>query len=215
MNVFAIVFTEESGRAKKEFSAGFSPEERNLMSAAMTEDVLTALKASVIREVVVVGTEANAGQVAGKCGVSFISQGEGGLAPAVLKAIDWCLERKAEAMLVLSANIPLASSSDLDRIVELGSEAPSVVLSPSMKGGANAVFLNPPNLIKTQFGPNCFFKLVEEAINKDVALRFYSSRETALDINSEDDLCKLLEIENNTVSKRVFEQIRLKRRMKS
>ena len=90
-----------------------------------------------------------------------------------------------------------------------------MVLSPSVKGDTNAVFLNPSNLIQVQFGPNSFFKLVKKAIDKDVALRFYSSREIALDMNSEEDLCKLLEIKNNTVSKRVFEQIRLQRTKKS
>jgi 2-phospho-L-lactate/phosphoenolpyruvate guanylyltransferase len=215
MKVFAVVFAKESAKSKRGLSATFSPEECKLLSAALLEDVLVALKSSVVREVVVVGTDSSVQQVVEYCGGSFISQERSGLASAVQKIIAWGKEKKADSLLVLPDNIPLISSSDIDRIVELGSEAPSVVLSPSMKGGTNAVFLNPSNLIPVQFGPNSFFKLVKEAIDKDVALRFYSSREIALDGDSEADLCKLLEIENNTVSKRVFEQIRLKRNKKS
>jgi 2-phospho-L-lactate guanylyltransferase len=214
MKVFAAVFAQESDGSKSRLLAGFGPEERRLLSAAMLEDVLTALKSSVIREVVVVGADSCFRKVADKFGASFISQERSGLVSAVRKVIAWCLEKKAAAVLVLPANVPLVSSSDMNRIVELGSEAPSVVLSPSMTGGTNAVFLNPPNLIKTQFGPNSFFELVKEVIDKGVVLRFYSSREITLDVDSEEDLCKLFEVKNNTVSKRVFERIRLQRNKK-
>jgi 2-phospho-L-lactate guanylyltransferase len=214
MRVFAAVFAEESSWSKRRLSAGFASEEGKL-SAAMLEDVLTALKSSVVREVVVVGSASSVRQVADKCGVSFIPQEQSGLASAERKAIAWCSERKADAVLMLPANIPLVASKDINRIVEVGSKAPSVVLSPSMTGGTNAVFLNPPNLIKAEFGPDSFFKIVKEAVDENVVLRFYSSREIALRIDSEDDFCKLLEIQNGTVSKRVFEQIRQRRNKKS
>ena len=215
MKVFAVVFAKESGRSKRRLFETFSPEECGLLSAALLEDVLVALKASVVLEVAVVGTDSSVRQVVEYCGVSFITQERSDLASAMGKIIAWGTEKKADSLLLLPANIPLVSSSDIDRILELGSEEPSVVLSPSVKGDTNAVFLNPSNLIQVQFGPNSFFKLVKKAIDKDVALRFYSSREIALDMNSEEDLCKLLEIKNNTVSKRVFEQIRLQRTKKS
>ena len=215
MKVFAVVFAEESGKSKRGLSAAFSPEERGLLSAAMLEDVLVALTSSLVREVAVVGTDSSVRQVVDYCGVSFISQERISLASAMGKIIAWGTEKKADAVLMLPANIPLISSSDIDRIVELGSEVPSVVLSPSIKDGTNAIFLNPSNLIPVQFGPNSFFNLVKEAIDKDVALRFYSSREIALDMDSEEDLCKLLEIKNNTVSKRAFEQVRSQRNKKS
>jgi 2-phospho-L-lactate guanylyltransferase len=214
MKVFAAVFAEELDGSKSRLSTGFAAEERRLLSAAMLEDVLTAVKFSVVREVVVVGTDSCFRKVADKFAVSFISLEGSGFVSAVRKVITWCLEKKAAAVLVLPAKVPLVSSNDINRIVELGSEAPSVVLSPSMMGGTNAVFLNPPNLIKTQFGPNSFFELVKEVIDKGVVLRFYSSREITLDVDSEEDLCKLFEVKNNTVSKRVFERIRLQRNKK-
>jgi 2-phospho-L-lactate guanylyltransferase len=215
MKVFAAVFAEELDGSKSRLSAGFAAEERKLLSAAMLEDVLTALQSSVVREVVVIGADSSVRQVADSCGVLFISKERSGLGSAVRKAIAWCNEKKADALLVLPANVPLVSSSDINRIVELGSEGPAVVLSPSITGGTNAVFLNPPNLIKTQLGPDSFFKLVKEAIDKNVVLRFHSSREITLDVASEEDLGKLLEIKNNSVSKRVFEKIRLQRNKKS
>ena len=214
MRVFAAVFADELGSSKKRLSAVSSPEERELLSAAMLEDVLVALHASLVRDVVVVGDDSSVRKVVEYCGVSFIPAEPSGLASTLRKIIAWGKEKKADSLLVLPANIPLMSSSDIDRIIELGSQLPSMVLSPSMTGGTNAVFLNPSDLIQVQFGPNSFFTLVKEGIDKDVALRFYSSREIALDMDSEEDLCKLLEIKNNSVSKRAYVEIRSQRTKK-
>ena len=211
MRVFAIVPVKELSASKRQLSAVLSPEERCSLTAAMLEDVLKALKSSMITEIIIVGAGSLAQQVADKYGASYLSKGRVGLDRAVKKAVEWCLEKKADAVLALPANIPLASSKDIDRIVELGSEEPSVVLSPSLKGGMNALFLNPPNVIQACFGPSCFFKNVEAAIKKDVILRFYSSRELAMDVDSEEDLQRLLETEKNTTSKQAFQKITQKK----
>ena len=210
MKVDAIVFENGSDKSRKRLFAAFSPEQSKLLSAAMLEDVLTALKSSVVHEVVVVGTDSDVRGVVEKCGVSFVQIERAGLNLALKKAIASCMEKKSDAVLMLPVNIPLVSSSDIDRMVALGSQESSLVLCPSMKGGTNAVLLNPPDVVQAQFGRGSFFKLVKAAIDKDVALKFYSSRETAFDMDSEEDLGKLLEIKNNTASKRIFEEIRPK-----
>ena len=184
-----------------------SSEERGSLTAAMLEDVLKALKSSMIREVIIVGADSVARQVAEKHGASYLSKGRPGLDRAIREAVEWCVVKNADAMLVLSANVPLLSSRDIDKIVELGSKEPSVVLSPSLNGGMNALFLNPPKLVQVRFGPGCFFKIVEATVKKDVVIRFHSSRELALGIDSEEDLQTLLETENNTTSKQVFQKI--------
>ena len=207
MRVSAVVFAEASGWPKRRLSSGFSSKERKLLSAAMLEDVLVALKSSVVCEAVVVGTDSNVRQVVDRCGVSFISERRAGLASGIRKAIKWCIGRKADAVLVLPINIPLVSSRDIYGIVELGSQEPSMVLSPSLDGGMSALFLNPPNVIRTCFGPKCFFKNVEAAIKNDVTVRFYSSRDIATKVDSQEDLQRLLETENFTINKDVFQQI--------
>ena len=207
MRVFAIIPIKELSASKRQLSAVLSPEERCSLTAAMLEDVLKALKSSMITEIIIVGAGSLAQQVADKHGASYLSKGRVGLDRAVKTVVEWCLEKKVDAVLVLPANIPLTSSKDIDRIVELGSEEPSVVLSPSLNGGMNAIFLNPPNVIQAYFGPNCFFQNVETAIKKDVIIRFYSSREIAMNGDSEEDLQRLFETEKNTTSKRVFQKI--------
>jgi 2-phospho-L-lactate guanylyltransferase len=126
------------------------------------------------------------------------------LNPSLKEAIAWCVKKQADSVLILPADLPFVSSEDINRLVALGSEKSTVVLSPSLDGGTNALFLNPPNLISVCFGSNSFFKHVKEALGKGVAIKFYSSRGTALDIDSEEDLKRIREIEGDIMSKQVL-----------
>lgn len=203
MKVSAVVLAEESGKQRKKLSAAFSPKENGLLRAAMLEDVLTALKSSKISEIVIVGSYSYIPIVATKYGVSFISARPTRSNSFVKNIFSRCWD----AVLILSNNIPLVLNNDIETIVELGLKEPSIVLSPTLKGRASAIFINPADLVKVWFGPAAFYKIVKKAIAEDLALKFYSSRRMTIDFDLAGDLWKLLEIENNTVSKRVFKKI--------
>jgi 2-phospho-L-lactate guanylyltransferase len=179
----------------------------------MLEDVLNALKSSVIREVVVVSSDSSVHQVAENLGVSFFSPTRTGLNPAIEETIEWCIRKNAASVLVLPADIPLASSKDIDTIVELGSKEPSVVSAPSRSGGTNALFLNPPNLMRTCFGLDSFMEHIVEALSKGLRILFYYSTGTSIDIDSAQDLKKLIEIENSTRCKQILEQIMVRHKI--
>jgi 2-phospho-L-lactate guanylyltransferase len=210
MAVYAVVPVKGLNVSKRRLSAVLSVQERRVLTVAMLEDVLTALNASVVHEIVVVSKDSAVREVAGKFGVSYISANKRGLNPAIEEGIEWCSQKKADSVLVLPSDIPLVSSKDVDRIVDLGSDGKTVVLSPSQDGGTNALFLNPPNLIRAHFGPNSFVKHVKEALTKTVNVKIHYSIRTLVDIDSAEDLKKLLEIENSTLSRRFLEQIRLR-----
>jgi 2-phospho-L-lactate guanylyltransferase len=163
----------------------------------------------MIHEVLVVSPGSAAREIADKYHFSFICPREEGLNPSLKEAIQWCVEKNADSVLILPADIPLVTSEDVNRLVELGSEWSTVVLSPSWDGGTNALFLNPPNLLPVCFGPNSFFQHVKEALDKGVSLKFHSSRRMLLDVDSEDDLRRVLEIEECIKSNDGFERIRL------
>jgi 2-phospho-L-lactate guanylyltransferase len=207
MRVFAVVFAIESNKSAKALSAAFSPEEHAMLKAAMLEDVLAAVGASTVSETLAIGNYSSLKTVADWCSVSSLSKENATWESAVHDALAWCAEKKADAVLFLPANIPFLASVDIDRIITLGSAKPCVVLAPSIKGGANVLFLNPPNVMPAQFGPDSFFNLIKKASEADVALKFYSARSIAFDLESPEDLRKLLEIKTNAVSKRVFKEI--------
>jgi 2-phospho-L-lactate guanylyltransferase len=207
-NVFAIVPVKGLDTSKMRLSSVLSPEKRRQLTTAMLESVLDALKASAINEVLVVSPDLTFQEIADKHRFSFISPKEKGLNPSLNEAVQWCLKKKADSVLILPADIPLVSSKDIDRLVELGSEESTVVLSPSGDGGTNALFLNPPNLIPVCFGPKSFFQHVKEALDKGATIKLHSSRGIMLDVDSEEDLKKMLEIEETAELREVLRQIR-------
>jgi 2-phospho-L-lactate/phosphoenolpyruvate guanylyltransferase len=206
--VFAVVPVKRLCFSKRRLSGVLNPQERRLLTLAMLEDVLTALKLSTaVQEIVVVSNDLNVQEVADKFGVSHFSVDQPGLNPAIEEATKWCIRNHADSVLVVPADIPLVSAQDIDEIVALGSEGKSVVLSPSTDGGTNALFKCPPNLVPARFGLGSSAKHAKEAYNKGVCVKLHYSIGIANDIDSSEDLKKIFEVENNTMSKRVLEQI--------
>lgn len=109
-------------------------------------------------------------------------------------------------MLILPADTPLVSSKDINTIVKLGSERNTLVLSPSADGGTNAFLRNPPNLMLPRFGSHSFINHVGAACSKGIRIRFYYSLGIALDIDSVENLDRLLGLENSAIGKRLLEQ---------
>ena len=50
----------------------------------------------------------------------ILSRKPAGLNSAVKEATEWCMQQGAQAVLILPADIPLLSSEDVNKIVELG-----------------------------------------------------------------------------------------------
>ena len=207
MAVFAVVPVKRLSVSKRRLSGVLNPQERKVLTLAMLEDVLSALKSSVVQNVVVASNDPLVYQVAVKFGVSYSSVAGGGLNAAVGEATEWCVKRGAGSVLLLPADIPMLSFKDVNSIVALGIETSSVVLSPSLNGGTNALFQNPPNLIPACFGPKSFAKHVKEAHHKSLRVKFYCSVGIVADVDLAEDLKRLLDIQNSTRSRRFLEQV--------
>ncbi|HKM59805.1 MAG TPA: 2-phospho-L-lactate guanylyltransferase [Candidatus Bathyarchaeia archaeon] len=210
MFVYAVVPVKSLGASKNRLSSVLSPQERSQLTLAMLEDVLSALQTSTVDDTVVVSNDLTVHDVVGKFGAMYLAQKTSGLNSAIEEATEWCVQEGAEAVLVLPADIPLLSSADVDRIVELGNcEEQTVVLSPSYDGGTNALFQSPPNLIRVCFGPRSFAEHIKEAQSKGICVRLHYSTSVATDIDSAEDLSKLLKTESNTACRRVLGQFNM------
>ncbi|MFB3887864.1 MAG: 2-phospho-L-lactate guanylyltransferase [Candidatus Bathyarchaeia archaeon] len=212
MAVFAVVPVKSLGVSKRRLSALLSPQERKLLTLAMLEDVVRVLQASVVRETVVVSNDPDVHEVAARFGVRYLSAAHSGLNPAIEEATELCVQSQAESVLVIPADVPLLKPRDIDCTVGLGSDGETVVLSPSSTGGTNVLFRKPPNAIAANFGPRSFVNHFREARRRGLRVRFFYSVGTGTDIDSAEDLKKLFEVQNNTLSKHVLEQMQLRSR---
>lgn len=209
MGVYAIVPVKRIGVSKRRLSQSLSLQERKSLTMAMLEDVLGALKASVVTDILVVSNDSNVRPIAERFGASFFSPARKGLNSAIEEAWAWCIRNKADSVLVLPSDIPLVTSKDIDVIVRLGSEERRVVLVPSRDWGTNAFFQHPPHLVRACFGPDSFLKHAREACSRGFCVKFYYSLGAGLDIDSVEDLQVLLKVQNGTLSKQVLGKIKM------
>ena len=207
MRVLAVVPVKGLKEPKKRLSNVLSPEERSALSAAMLRDVLDALKPSAVRDVLVVSPDSAVKEIADEYRFTFLAPKDADLNGSLKEAVEYALRENFDAVLILPADVPLVSPEGVSKLVELGSEPSTVVLSGSMEGGTNALLLHPADVIPVCFGKDSFYKHVEEALKRDAKLRFYFSREIMLDIDDENDLGKLREM-NGDESKQVFKLLK-------
>lgn len=208
MAIYAIIPVKKLADSKKRLSVVLTPQERAMLTLTMLEDVLKALKNSVIDKVIVVAEDSQVQQVAETFGASYRFANGATLNLAVEETTSYCVQKGAQSVLVLPADVPLINYKEIDRIIQLADGGNSaVVLSPSHDWGTNALYQSPPMLIPACFGSESFIKHVCEAFRKGLGVRLHFSNNLAADIDSAEDIKKLFEIQNNTISKRFLEQI--------
>lgn len=213
MRVFAAVPVKSLLNSKTRLSDVLSQQERRSFALSMVEDVLTALKSSRVYRVVVISPDKTLQASAESFGVSFLMENKPGLNRVASQVTEWCIRNNAESVLTVSADIPLIIPRDVNRILELGDEGMSMVISPSKNGGTNALFQGAASLIRPRFGRRSFMKHVNEAAAKGLSYRIYYSERVAFDIDSLEDLKSYLGIRCRTRSRRFLEKIGLSDRL--
>jgi 2-phospho-L-lactate guanylyltransferase len=213
MMISAIVPVKRLHISKKRLSTILSPRQRRSLVLVMLEDVLKALKPSPVHQIVVISPDAMVHLVANRFDVTFLSEKHSGLKMAIEQATEWCIQHQSDSTLVLPVDIPLISSEDITRIIELGVQETSLVLSPSRDGGTNALFRRPADLIETCFGPDSYKRHIKKGLEKRIRPKIYRSDRMSADIDSKEDLMRFLEVESHTLSRQFLEQIGLQKRL--
>jgi 2-phospho-L-lactate guanylyltransferase len=214
MSVFAVVPVKTLLKSKTRLSIVLSPQERQALTLAMLEDVLRAVKRSIVYQIVVISSDPVVQRFTCNFGVTVLQEKEQGLNKAIMQATQWCVQKDAELVLIILADIPLLKPEDVNEIVNLSSEKICIVISPSRNGGTNALMQKPPNIIPMSFGPNSFRKHLAEASARGVPSRVYLSQRVALDIDSVKDMEYLLRNGKKTASNQLLEKIEMNIRLK-
>jgi hypothetical protein len=96
---------------------------------------------------------------------------EMGVNAAVARATEYAMTRGATSVIVLPSDIPLLTSEDLDRIILMAAEAPSMVITPSLRfDGTNALLLSPPNAMATCYEGDSYNAHLEKAEEMGLAV---------------------------------------------
>ena len=121
-----------------------------------------------------------------------LAENESGLNTALNQAREWAMLHGAQAILVLPADLPLLTPSDIMTMLELLREPRSVVIAPDVRGeGTNALLLRPPDALSFAFGPQSFGEHCAQAETSRLALHVYRSPTMAFDLDTPADLKQL------------------------
>lgn len=143
----------------------------------LARGVLRALADSCVAEVALVSPQADLSRLADEVGFHFLLQPDEGLNEGLELGRRWAVERQAEALLVVLADLPLLTGPDVDAMVtELG-QAP-VVLAPDQDDlGTNLMAFRPLDRIRFEYGHGSFARHLVQAGDEHTLVRRPGTRQ--------------------------------------
>jgi 2-phospho-L-lactate guanylyltransferase len=188
-----VLLLKDFELAKTRLSSVLDPAARRVIA---TDFALAALDAVGPGALVVAGSE-SAAEVARSTGNEVVlEQHPGGQNPAARLGIEAAVARGADAVLLLSSDLPLIEAAVVDRLLAWAGRLPRpvVVGVPAVgRGGTNALYLAPPDAIELHFGDDSLAKFEADARRRGVRFETYDSPELALDIDEPSDLAAFRE----------------------
>ena len=112
---------------------------------------------------------------------------------AIASGLAYASSRGARRVLVVPADVPLTTSSELQSLVQSRGEQAGVTLAPSHdNNGTNGLLLAPPLAIAPCYGPGSYLQHLSRAMARRVDVNVVHLEGLARDIDEPDDLVRLL-----------------------
>ena len=213
---YALVPVKDLTQAKARLAPMLSPAERFALASAMLDDVIAALRqASTVERIALVTSDAYALALAAQWGFEVVDEGAGrGETGAVELAVKVCRERGASALAVIPGDIPLLTAADVDCVMQYGRRYDVVIVPSWDSRGTNAILLRPPDALQLRFGSWSFFPHVKQAKRKGLSYKVVRLPRIALDVDTPEDLARLLPQAMGTKSYTVLEGMRISARLR-
>jgi 2-phospho-L-lactate/phosphoenolpyruvate guanylyltransferase len=192
MKVIGIVPVKPLGVALGRLARVLDAPLRRELQMGMLADVLSTCGATrSLTELLVVTADPEAAGLAGAHGARVIADHipPQGMNPAVIRGLAVAMDAGADAALVLTADLPVATPPDLERVIASAHPKEGVTLVPSCEGtGTNALLVRPPNIFVPELGIGSRARHRAQATRRGVALDEMECPGIALDVDTPTDL---------------------------
>ena len=190
MSLWAIIPVKPLKHAKSRLSTVLLPEERYQLAQAMFRHVLSVvMQARSVAGALVISRDTKALAIGRELGAKTLQESaESNLNPALLRATMVLISWRADAVLVLPADLPFINDVDIAQLVRLSTDRSIVIATDSEQDGTNALLVRPPGAIGYAYGAGSYARHIETAERKDIAVQRYESPRTRLDIDVPADL---------------------------
>ena len=203
--MWAVLPAKNFDDAKQRLAGALNEGERRDLFAAMFEDVLETLCAvDGLAGVLVVTRDATATAIARRHGADVLPEAANrGQTAAVEAAAAWLREKRAEGMIAVPGDVPLATPAEIEQVLAVHRPAPAMTIVPARdERGSNCIACSPPDLIAFRFGNDSFQPHLREAASRGVIPVILKLPGIGLDIDRPDDLAALIEAPGDSRAQR-------------
>jgi len=190
MSLWAIIPVKPLKNAKSRLSSVLSPDQRFQLAVAMLRHVLQVTASNQgVTGVLVISRDTKALAIARELGAKTLQEGAfSNLNPALLRATMFVRSWRADAVLILPADLPFIQDEDISGIIGRSADRSLVIATDQASDGTNALLVKPPGAIEYAYGPGSFERHISGAEAAGLGLHVYASERLALDIDVPEDL---------------------------
>ncbi len=190
MSLWAIIPVKPLKNAKSRLSPILQPDQRYELALAMFRHVLSVTTtAQLVSGVLVISRDTKALAIAREMGAKTLQEGAiSNLNPALLRATAVVKSWRADAILILPADLPFISADDIGAMIRLAQEHSIVIATDRERDGTNALLVRPPGAIEYEYGRGSYERHLQNAGRAGLPVALYESDRMTLDIDVPDDL---------------------------
>lgn len=182
-------------RAKGRLAEILAPDDRARLTLATLRTVVDAVRASGNDAFVLTRDERIRSEAEGKATVIDEEPAAKGLNAQLESAIARLAANQGlDEVLILHADLPLASQAGIRAVLAATPSAPSATLVRSTDGGTNAMLLRPPGRFALAYGPDSFARHLAAAHAAGMAVVEADVPSLALDLDTPADIERLLSL---------------------
>lgn len=193
MVTWVVVLIKDFSSAKQRLQPALGPKSRQALAR---RNALLAVQAAAAGDgVLVVAGSQEVAELAAAWGADVLLEPrQEGQNVAAARGITRAVQGGADAVLLLSSDLPLVTPDAVREVLESASrlDAPvAVAVAATGRGGTNALYLRPPDAITLHFGSDSLAKFGHEASSRGVNFVVHHSDAMALDLDEPGDLARL------------------------
>ncbi|TMD14351.1 MAG: 2-phospho-L-lactate guanylyltransferase [Chloroflexi bacterium] len=193
MRTWVVVLIKDFDSAKQRLRPALGVKSRRALARGNARLAVSAAAAG--DHVLVVAGGDEVAEMAGSWGAEVLLEPrEEGQNVAAKRGIDRALAGGAEAVLLLSSDLPLVTEDAVREMLQSAARhaSPVAMAAPATgRGGTNALYLRPPDAIGLHFGDESLAQFRADAQKRGVKFVLFRSEAMALDIDEPADLDRL------------------------
>ena len=190
---WVVVLIKDFDSAKERLRPALGTRSRRAL-ARRNARLAVAAAAAGEHVLVVAGSEEVAEMATSWGAAALLEPQEEGQNVAAGRGIARAVAEGAESVLLLSSDLPLVTRESVRQVLKAASKlAPPVVVAvPAIgRGGTNALYLRPPDVIGMHFGGDSLAKFKDDAEARGARFVVHRSDAIALDLDEPSDLERL------------------------